>query len=179
MRAARLERSCVILDKKPPKATELYFASLVATALVYLTGVALIAALIYLTSHTGGIRNAVEFLSIFATIGVAAALFAAFVIVAPLGTAVGQLILRLTPAAWWQGPITGVLVALTLVGLTFLTLGFRSQAWDTGTYAVAAIPVVLSGFAGSYVQRRILRWPNGTALDAPSGAPSDAVTKAA
>ena len=146
--------------KSRPDAAELFFASLIATALVYLTGVATIAALIYLTSPSGGFRNAFEFLSFFATIGIAAALFAAFLIVAPLGTAMGTLMLRLTPPAWWQGPVTGVLVALALVALTVLILGFSTERLDMGTYAVAAVPVVLSAFAGFYVQRRILRWPN-------------------
>ena len=146
-------------EMERPDAADLFFASLVATALVYLVGIATIAMLVYLSSPTNGLRNAFEFLALFATIGVVGALFAAFLIVAPLGTAFGQLMLRFTPPAWWQGPMTGVLVALTLVLSTVAIFGFRSQAVDMGTYAVGAIPVVLSAFAGFYVQRHILRWP--------------------
>ena len=59
-----------------PKATELFFASLVATALVYVVGVTVIAVLIGLTSPSGGISDALGFLAFFATVGVFAAMLA-------------------------------------------------------------------------------------------------------
>ena len=146
-------------EKPIPATAELYFASLVATALVYLVGIAVIAALIALTSEANGYAGAFQFLAFFATLGVFFALIAGFLIVAPLGTAIGTLMLRFTPPGWWQGPVTGVLVALSLVALTLAFFGVRSEPLDMGTYATGAIPVVLAAFAGSFVQHRILRWP--------------------
>ena len=118
-----------------------------------------IAVLIGLTSPSGGISDALGFLAFFATVGVFAAMLAAFILVAPLGTALGSIMLRLTPPGWWQGPATGVLVALTLVALTLGAFALSGTAIDLGTYAVAVVPVVLAPIAGAVVQRRILHWP--------------------
>lgn len=145
--------------KGPPDTVDLFLASLIATAMVYITGITLIAALIGFTSLANGFVQGFTFFMFFATFGAGAALFAAFLLVVPLGTAWGRLMVRLTPPAWWQGPLTGLLVALSLVALTLLMFGFASQPLDWGTYAIAAVPVVLAPFAGAYVQQRVLRWP--------------------
>ena len=87
-----------------PKSGDLFLASLVATALVYLLGILVIALLVAVTSSEDALKNAVTFLGFFATLGMGAAMVTAVLIVAPLGTALGKLMLRLTPAGWWQGP---------------------------------------------------------------------------
>ena len=143
-----------------PKNTELFLASLVATALVYLTGIIVIAILVAATSAEDAFKNAFTFLGFFATIGVGAAMMAGFLIVAPLGTALGRLMLRLSPPGWWQGPATGVLVALTLVAVTLSLFAWGGQPMDPGLFAMAAIPIVLSPLAGAFVQQRVLKWPN-------------------
>lgn len=152
----------MIEQKAPPKARELFLASLVATALVYGIGILIIAALVMVTSSNKGVgealRDGLVFLGFFATIGVAAAAVVATVLVAPLGTALGKLMLCLTPAAWWQGPTTGALVALAMVALTLMALALTGETLDLGSYAVAAVPLILAPFAGAFVQYRILHW---------------------
>ena len=142
---------------------ELFTASLVATALVYLVGIIVIAILVALTSEEGAMRNALTFLAFFGTIGAGAATVAGLVLVAPLGTAFGRLMLRFTPPAWWQGAATGVLVAVTLVAGTLALLLVSGQPMEPGLFAMAAIPIVLSPFAGIVVQRRVLKWPEAEA----------------
>ena len=138
---------------------ELFTASLVATALVYSVGILVIAILIGLTSEEGWLGKSLTFLAFFGTIGAGAATLAGLVLVAPLGTAFGKLMLRLTPPAWWQGAVTGVLVALTLVAATLLLFSLGGQPMEPGLFAMAAIPILLSPFAGTIVQRRMLKWP--------------------
>lgn len=147
--------------KAKPEATELFFAGLVATGLVYLAGIAIIAVLVAITSTEEPLRNAFTFLGFFATLGVGVAMVLGFLIVAPLATAWGKVMLRFTPAGWWQGPITGLLVSLTMVAMTLALFTFGEQPLDWGVYAMAAVPVVLSPIAGALVQRKMLNWPNG------------------
>ena len=71
--------------------------------------------------------------------------------------------LRLTPAGWWQGPVTGLLVALTLVAVTLALFAWGQQPMDLGVYAMAAIPTVLAPLAGAFVQQRVLKWPEQSA----------------
>ncbi|WP_162627586.1 hypothetical protein [Erythrobacter sp. KY5] len=146
-------------EKPAPGTPELFFAGLVATALVYFLGIAIIAALVGATSSHGAVGNMLTFLAMFATVGAGAAVFAAFLIVAPLGTAIGLAVLRLTPAAWWQGPLTGGLVAATLVSVTLLAFKLGGQPLDWGVYAMAIVPLVLAPIAGGLVQKHILHWP--------------------
>ena len=145
-----------------PKARELFLASMAATGLVYGIGILVIAVLVIITSAAKGLEQAlldgVVFIGFFATMGVALAAIAGVFLVAPLGTALSKLILRVTPARWWQGPLTGALVALTVVALTLMALAASGEPLDMGTYAVAAIPVLLAPFAGAFVQYRILNW---------------------
>lgn len=142
-----------------PKASELYIASLVATALVYGFGIFLIAILLGLTSPSSGLRDAAVFLAFFTTVGFFAALCVGFVIVAPLGIAIGKIMLGVTPPAWWQGPVTGLLVALVFVPSTLALIRLTGEPLDMGTYAVAFVPIVLAPFAGALVQQRFLHWP--------------------
>ncbi|EAQ28798.1 hypothetical protein NAP1_14403 [Erythrobacter sp. NAP1] len=146
-------------ENSVPGTPELFFASLVATALVYFTGIAIIAVMVGLTSSAGALSNMLTFLAMFATIGVGAAVFVAFLIVAPLGTAVGLAVLRLTPPAWWQGPLAGGLVAATLVAVTLLLFQLGGQPLDWGVYAMAAVPLALAPVAGGLVQKHLLHWP--------------------
>lgn len=145
--------------KAKPEASELFFAGLVATGLVYLAGIAIIAVLIAITSQEQPLRIALTFLSFFATFGLGIAVALGFLIVAPLGAAWGKVMLRFTPAGWWQGPITGLLVSLTLVAVTLALFAWRQQPLDWGVYAMAVVPVALSPLAGAFVQRKMLHWP--------------------
>ncbi|MEM7779502.1 MAG: hypothetical protein AAF697_03810 [Pseudomonadota bacterium] len=145
-----------------PSSKDLFLASLAASALVYGVGIIVIAALVIATSASKGFSEAVRdgllFLGFYSTVGMVVAAVVGLALLAPLGTAFGKLVLRLTPAAWWQGPATGVLVALSLVAITFAVASGLGEASDAGTYVMAAIPVALAPFAGAFVQYRFLRW---------------------
>ena len=147
--------------KNQPPATQLYFASLVATAMVYGGGVLIITALVIATGGTEDPMSLIEFILMAISVGTLLAAMAGIGLVAPLGTAFALAVLRLSPPGWWQGPLTGVLVALALVGLTIAVFGAQLYNDDMGNRIVMAIPVVLAFFAGGYVQRRILKWPGG------------------
>ncbi len=142
-----------------PKPSQLFTASLVAAALVYAVGVVLIAVGVAATSPSGGVRDALVFLGFAATGGMVLSGLAGVAIVAPLGTAFGTLVLRLSQPGWWQGPLTGVLVATALIGGSVALLGWSGERVDAGTYAVAAVPFALAPLAGWFVQRRMLHWP--------------------
>lgn len=144
-----------------PDAIQLFQASLIATALVYLPGILIIAALVALTSEgSEALINTLTFLGFFVTFGAGAAGFLGVAIVAPLGTGIGKIILRLSPPGWWQGPLTGALVAVAMVSLTLLAFWWGAQPMDGGLYAMAAVPLALAPLAGAFVQRQFLRWPH-------------------
>ena len=142
-----------------PKPVQLFTATLVAAALFYAVGVVLIAIEVAATSPSGGVRDALVFLGFAATGGMFVSGLAGVAIVAPLGTAFGTLVLRLSQPVWWQGPVTGVLVAAVLIGGSVALLGWSGERVDAGTYAVAAVPFALAPLASAFVQRRMLHWP--------------------
>lgn len=141
---------------------DLFLASLATAGLVFGIGILVIAVLLGLTSPSNGLRDAFVFLAFFTTVGLSVAVCLSLVVVAPLGTAFGKLMLRVTPAGWWQGPATGLLVAIVLVAVTLALFRWSGEPLDLGTYAIAAIPAVLAPFAGAFVQRRILHWPRAS-----------------
>lgn len=143
-----------------PKPADLFLASLAATGLVYGVGIAIIAVLVGLTSPEGGFRDAAVFLGFFATIGVIFAGLVGLFVVAPLGMATGEIMLRVAPPRWWQGPLTGLIVAAILVAITLGMIGLTGEPLDLGTYAVGAVPLLLAPFAGSLVSKHMLHWPN-------------------
>ena len=148
--------------KGSPSAFDLFVASLLAAAIVYIVGITIIAMLVGLTSQTDRLAQGLTFLIFFATIGAGVALLVSFLIVAPLGTAWGRLVVRFTAPAWWQGPLTGLLVALSLLAVMLAIFGIASQPLDMGTRTIAAVPVILAPVAGGFVQHTILRWPTRT-----------------
>lgn len=143
-----------------PKPTDLFVASLAATGLVYSVGIMIIAVLVGLTSPTDGLSDALVFFTFFATVGVMFACVVGVLVVAPLGMAMGEIVLRATPPRWWQGPVTGLMVAAILVAITLGMIGLTGEPLDMGTYAVGAVPLLLAPFAGALVQRHMLHWPN-------------------
>lgn len=152
-----------------PDARDLYRASLIAAAMVFAAAVLILAALAYFSSNGGGWPNVVQTLLIIGTLGTVFGAFATVALIAPLGTAIGSAVLRLTPPAWWQGPLTGMLVAIMLEALVLALFARFDEPWDAGSYVTLALPIVLALFAGAYVQHRILRWPAGrTAPSLPS-----------
>ena len=142
-----------------PKPADLFVASLAATALVYCVGISITAVLVGLTSPAGGLRDALVFFGFFATVGVIVASAIGLLVVAPLGMAMGEIVLRATPPRWWQGPITGLMVAAILFAITLGMIALTGEPLDMGTYAVGTVPLVLAPFAGALVQRYILHWP--------------------
>ena len=143
-----------------PKPADLFAASLAATALVYSVGISIIAVLVGFTSPSGGFSDALVFFTFFATVGVMFACLVGVLVVAPLGMAMGEIMLRATPPRWWQGPVTGLMVAATLVAITLGMIGLTGEPLDMGTYAVGAVPLLLAPFAGALVQKYMLHWPN-------------------
>ena len=143
-----------------PKPTDLFVASLAATALVYSAGISIIAVLVGLTSPSGGFSDALVFFTFFATVGVMFACAVGVFLVAPLGMAMGEIMLRATPPRWWQGPLTALIVAAILVSITLGIIGLTGEPLDKGTYAVGVVPLLLAPFAGALVQKHILHWPN-------------------
>ena len=67
-------------SKTPPQATEIYFASLVATGLVYLAGVLIYSAIIFFGAFLGDPTGILMVLFGFLTVGVIAAAFAGIAI---------------------------------------------------------------------------------------------------
>lgn len=142
-----------------PKATELFYASIIATALVYAAGMLIISALVLATSRFEEWPRFVETFLMAGTVGTLMATFAGLVLIAPMGTGCALAILRLTRPAWWQGPLTGLLVAMSLEAGVLAIVG-QAVIRPTAANAITmSLPVVLAIFAGGYVQRRILHWP--------------------
>ena len=145
-----------------PQVPELFMASLIATALVYTAGSAIIIALSLVTSGDTGWQGVMEAVVFFAFFGAMLATAAAFLLVAPLGTAFGLAMLRVSPPGWWQGPLTGLLVAFALETIALALFGTDAIRWTVANIVTMSLPVVLSLFAGAYVQQRVLRWPSKT-----------------
>lgn len=149
-------------EKQQPSAGDLFIASLMAAALVYCAAAVLFSGFSFLGTQSGGLLAVVQTFALFATFGLAVAVFLSFLFIAPLGTALGMAILRITPPAWWQGALTGLLVALSFEGLVLLALmavPSDDLQLELGNLVMFAIPVVLAVIAGAYVQRRVLHWP--------------------
>lgn len=142
-----------------PGVSELFFASLVASALVYIAGALVFSGISFLGTRTGGFFAVLQSLAMFATVGLIAAITLVFLVVAPLGTAVGLAMLKVSPPGWWQGPITGALVALTLEGVVLAVFASEPLQPEWGNAATLAIPVILAMVAGAVVQHKVLRWP--------------------
>lgn len=148
-------------DRTPPGVPELFMASLIATALVYVAGALVFSAISYLGTRTGGTTAMVQSFMMFATVGLLAATALAFLVVAPIGTAWGLAMLKVSPPGWWQGPLTGALVALSLEAIVLALFASEPLQRDWGNVAMLAIPVALAMIAGAIVQHRVLRWPEG------------------
>ena len=145
-----------------PTVPELYIASLIATALVYVFGVVILTILVMATSDPGDWPHLAGTMALQGAAGSVIATFGAFTLIAPMGTLFALIMLRVSPPRWWQGPLTGVLVALALEGLV---LGLFNQGVvrpTLGNAATMSLPVVLAFFAGGFVQRRILDWPHSS-----------------
>ena len=145
-----------------PGAADLFTASLIAVAMVYGVGAVLFSAFSFLGTQSGGWLAVFKTFAMFATGGLLVAGIISFVIIAPIGTAIALAMLRITRPGWWQGPATGILVALSLEGIGFAALSAipsEELRWEAGNLAVLLIPVVLAAFAGAYVQHKVLHWP--------------------
>lgn len=142
-----------------PGVSELFFASLIASALVYIAGALVFSGISFLGTRSGGFFAVFQSLAMFASVGLIAATMLVFLVVAPLGTALGIAMLKVSPPGWWQGPITGALVALTLEGVVLAVFASEPLQPEWGNAAMLAIPVVLAMAAGSIVQHKVLRWP--------------------
>ena len=142
-----------------PRPAELFRAGLMANALVYIGGAVIFTGISYFGTQTGGWLTVFRTLLMFATMGVVAAAALGFLIVAPIGTAFGMAILRISPAGWWQGPLTGALVALSLEAFAVLVISQETLEWELGNLFTLSVPVILAAAAGGYVQRAMLQWP--------------------
>ncbi|XUU61610.1 hypothetical protein ACRAQ6_04890 [Erythrobacter sp. HA6-11] len=141
------------------QATELYFASLIATAIVYAAGMLIFSALSFFGQQTGGWGAVFSTLMFAIFVGTIAATAIALLITGPLGTGIGLAIVRFTPAGKWQGPVTGALVAIVLEAFTVLVVAQERMEWEGGNAVMLAIPIILAMIAGAIVQQRVLRWP--------------------
>lgn len=148
-------------SKAPPQATEIYFASLVATGLVYLAGVLIYTAIVFVGGNLDNVTGILMVLFGFLTMGVIFAAFAGLAVVGPLGTGFGLLVLKVTKAGWWQGPLVGALVTVTLEAFVVFVVSREELYWEWGNAVMLTWPVILAMIAGWYVQRRVLKWPNG------------------
>lgn len=148
--------------KDRPGMPELYISSLIATAMVYLSGIVLFAGLSYFGSNSGGWQAVGQLLGLGLVWGIIPVAAAALMVIAPLGCAFGLIVLRFTPAGWWQGPLTGALCALSLEAVVFLAIQLNSphDGWDWGNVVTLSIPVALAMIAGRIVQQRFLDWPD-------------------
>ncbi len=144
---------------RKPDAVELYLASLAATAIVYVAGIAFLAVMSYFAANGGGWQQVAQTVFVVGVIGLLFAAGAAFMIVAPLGAAFGLMVLKISPPGWWQGPLTGALVAIALEAFVLLFVSREPLEWEWGNAVTLLLPIVLAMMAGAYVQRRILHWP--------------------
>lgn len=148
-----------VATRARPGTRELFEASMVATILTYAGGALIFSAISFLGTHSGGWQAVLLSLLGFATIGLFMASLFGVVVVAPLGTAFAHAVLRLTPAGWWQGPLTGALVTVFMELFVIIVIAREELQWELGNLVTLGIPVVLAALAGGWVQRRILGWP--------------------
>jgi len=144
-------------DSHSPGVSELFYASVVASALVFLATLLAFSLLPLVISGDPVASLTILFIGGF--YGILFAVTATFLLVAPLGTGLGLLVLRYFPPGVWQGPAVGGCVATILMG-GFLALTQQTlPLYDGGNLVALAILILFSAIAGWIVQRLILRWP--------------------
>jgi hypothetical protein len=87
-----------------PAVPELFYASLVASGIVYLSALGLFTILELFSADAGRLQNALGILLVFGMHGAPVAIPLPFLIVAPLGTAIGLFMVRDTRPGPWPGP---------------------------------------------------------------------------
>lgn len=135
-----------------PDTSSLFFASLAACAFVYVASALAMAALTFVTDPMGRWSATLSVLGVSLQLGLFA-LFFAIMIAAPLGTAIGHLVFRLTPHGLWQGALTG---AITAAAFEAPLIWFSRGPLDKGTLVMLAIPFGCAVLGGALVQRFIL-----------------------
>ncbi len=149
-----------------PQAAQLFYGSLIATAMVYGAGALIFVFISYFGAQSGGWMGVAKAVMMAAFFGTVAAAALGFLVIAPLGTALGLLMLRFTTPGWWQGALTGALVAIALEAFLVLVVSQEALRWEWGNVVTLSLPIILAMFAGTYVQHKILRWPNAPSLSA-------------
>ncbi len=142
---------------KPPGPMRLFTASLIAAG-IYYVAVLLLLTVVALVS-VGGPLRAFGVFSVYGMYGLFIAVLLAFVLVAPLSTALGLIMLRLAPQGRWTGGlIGGLIVAIVFLGF-WIFAASEGESHSLGTFAPWVALTAIGAATGWFVQHRILRWP--------------------
>lgn len=141
-------------DETRPEAAELFVASVMACFTAYLIMVSLFA----ISFFSEGPEAIASVIMVGASFGLFVAAFLTFIIIAPLATLIGIILLRALTAPIWLGAALGLLCAMLLLA-GFFVLGYSGlpSMRDMPIFATFA---AIAAFSGWVAQTYILRWPD-------------------
>lgn len=146
MRLDPLERDGVTVG-------DLYVCGIYASLIVYICAVGLVGVSLAVGD---GASDALPASLIYGLFGLIPALGVAFLVVAPLGCAVGLGFMALMGWRWWIGALTGAISMATLMALVTLIVGGVREAPDAGTIVFLSGLIASATFAGWLAQRHIM-----------------------
>lgn len=150
-----------------PSVSRFYIAGVVASFIVLFACLAIVSGAA-LFRGTGSLTVAMGILIAGGFWGVLLTGLLAFLIIAPIGTAIGLALARFAPPGYWQGPVNGAIIASLFLGMYSLAVVPEGPLPGMIGIAVAAGFIAIATAAGWIAQRWFLRWP-----DRPSEASSD------
>jgi hypothetical protein len=142
-----------------PSVSRFYLAGLAASFIVFFACLVIFSG-VALFGESGSPAVAVGILLAGGFWGVLLTGLLAFLIIAPIGTAIGLALARFAPPGYWQGPANGALVATLVIG-SYVLAASPEETWPgMAGAAIAAGFVAIGAAAGWMAQRWFLRWPD-------------------
>lgn len=145
-------------DETRPKAAELFVASVMACFTVFLISLVLMAIAPFITGTPDPVATTLSIIFIGGAWGMAIAAFLTFIIIAPLATLIGMVLVRALPPSIWLGSAVGLLSAVLLIA-SLIALG-SSGVPDMDQILLLATFIAVATFSGWVAQTYILRWPD-------------------
>ena len=151
----RFDEADVIVDR--PGAATFYAGSLVGSAFVFL----MLLALFFVASLWSGssIAIAMSVLIFGGLWGGFISILLAFLVVGPIGTAIGVALARLAPPGKWHGATNGAATGVILLALVLTFTPGATRNLDVGTQLFAVAFLLAGAIAGWMVQSWYLCWP--------------------
>lgn len=145
-------------DETLPSAAELFVASVIACFTAFVISLILLAIAPFINGTPDPVATAMSVILIGGMWGMMIAAFLTFIIIAPLATLIGIILVRAVPPSIWLGSVVGLLSAVLLIAAIMAPYpnglpNFRDMPMLATFSAIAAF----SGWVG---QTYILHWPD-------------------